>query len=617
MKSNKPIRRSQLISPFGVGAIVNFPNDEALMTMGLEFWPKAHDECPGEWKIEEERLQKRLGKTHFRLPPDFREQQSGGNVDLSNQTIPFLRFPRWYYCPKCGNMQKLSPYGTRVRCHGKSFEKASLCSSLPEDRRPFLIPARFITICEKGHIEDFPFMEWVHRGKEYDHTHKLRMMAGRSTTSLTGTCIDCSCGASATMGGSFNLGALDKIGYTCSGLQPWLGKNDGHPGDCGTSLRVVQRGASNVYFPDIKSSIYIPISGAEQNSREINKLIDDPKVWDSLSAIRENGHISKQFVEGLATIYSVDPDSFYRAAEAKLNQTSKIEKDENNQDDEISYRFSEYQAILKGVGGETTELSTERRFAENYAFPWSDFFSDIVLVKKLRETRVLSGFSRLLPFGDREEIQLQRLYDDENISWLPGMTVYGEGIFFKFNDELIEAWSRQPNVTSRINSYSEKQNEYRKRSSKEPVYYSAKLLMIHTFAHLVINQLSHESGYGSSSIRERIYCDDGNDDKKMSGVLLYTASGDSEGTLGGLVRQGEPDRLPEILNNAIDKAKWCTNDPVCIESDGQGINNSNLAACHSCALIAETSCEMGNRILDRAMLIGTIADEALGFFNQR
>src|SRR5207244_2216447 len=129
------------------------------------------------------------------------------------------------------------------------------------------------------------------------------------------------------------------------------------------------------------------------------------------------------------------------------------------------------------------------------------------------------------------------------------------------------------------------------------------------------NQLSFECGYGSASLRERIYCSSGSVSEGMNGVLIYTASGDSEGTMGGLVRQGEPDRLLRTMVAALQKAQWCSSDPICIETTGQGTDNANLAACHGCLLISETSCEEGNRLLDRAMLVGKPEDPQLGFFS--
>ena len=101
----------------------------------------------------------------------------------------------------------------------------------------------------------------------------------------------------------------------------------------------------------------------------------------------------------------------------------------------------------------------------------------------------------------------------------------------------------------------------------------------------------------------------------MCGVLIYTASGDSEGSLGGLVRQGEPGRIEDTILSALQNAEWCSSDPVCIQSVGQGPDSLNLAACHNCALLPETCCENGNRLLDRGVIIGTLDDNALGFFS--
>jgi hypothetical protein len=100
----------------------------------------------------------------------------------------------------------------------------------------------------------------------------------------------------------------------------------------------------------------------------------------------------------------------------------------------------------------------------------------------------------------------------------------------------------------------------------------------------------------------------------MAGILIYTAAGDSEGTLGGLVRMGEPGRLEGVLENALAHAAWCSSDPVCIESKGQGPGSCNLAACHGCALLPETACEEYNRFLDRALVVGGLGKSELGFF---
>ncbi len=144
----------------------------------------------------------------------------------------------------------------------------------------------------------------------------------------------------------------------------------------------------------------------------------------------------------------------------------------------------------------------------------------------------------------------------------------------------------------------------------------ASYVLLHTVAHLLIKQLSFECGYNVASLRERVYYnyeDDG--DMNMAGILIYTASGDSEGTLGGLVRQGRSDCLSRVFREAVENARLCSNDPVCITSMGQGRESLNMAACHSCCLLPETSCEQYNTLLDRALVIGTFEEPNKGFYS--
>ena len=236
---------------------------------------------------------------------------------------------------------------------------------------------------------------------------------------------------------------------------------------------------------------------------------------------------------------------------------------------------------------------------------------------KLRETRALAGFTRLLPpDGSLTSDRLQKLkLDESGIDWLPAVKVYGEGIFVELDLFAIESWfNGQPAIAKRVAPLVKHYNAARTIRGQPQRKVTAKFLLLHTIAHILINQLSFDCGYGSASLRERLYCDFSNPKKPIQGMLIYTSSGDSEGTMGGLVRQGKPGRLESTLRRAIDHASWCSSDPVCIETSGQGADNANLAACHGCALLPETSCEEGNRILDRALLVGTPDLPNLGFF---
>ena len=616
MPNLRPVRRGQLISPFGIGAMVDFRNDESLMTAGLDAWPKAKDEqCPPDWLVREERLQARLNVTHFRLPPEHREP--GRGVELANQYIPYVRFPRWHYCPRRGAMEQLPLFGgSRSRCpcrHGLD------CESLPERKRPWLIPSRFIAVCPRGHIEDFPFMEWTHRDGSWDHTHKLRLLPGRSSASLSGIKIQCNCGKAETMTGTFNFdvgtgGALHKIGYDCSGSMPWLGRVGSKPGECGEFLRVVQRGASNVYFPLTVSSIYLPLWG-EDSSRVINKIVDSPKVWDNLVAGLDDGkHIQMVRCETIASIYQVDSEELREAAQRKFDGTAALDGGRLRSEEE--FRRQEYEALRSGRGGDTTDLMVEMRDPALYGSDLNEILYTVCLVKKLRETRVLVGFSRLLPVEDPASADLLPVSEDDDIHWLPATVVYGEGLYFEFDAQKLAAWSETPKVRERVLALNQRYNMRRLERGLKETKITAKYVLLHTVAHALIGQLSFDCGYGSASLRERIYCELDDPDQPMQGVLIYTASGDSEGTLGGLVRQGEADRMRTVFERAVHRALWCSSDPVCIESVGQGSDNANLAACHGCVLLPETSCETGNRLLDRGLIVGTAGDPDIGFFSR-
>jgi hypothetical protein len=638
MPAKRPIRRSQLISPFGIGAMVDFPKDESLMTAGLDAWLDARDDCPVEFLVKEDRLQARLGVTHFRLPPDY--QEAASNVQYARQGVPFVRFPRWYYCHHCGGMEFLSMFGGMQRCYGRPYKQQS-CASKPQIRRPYLIPVRFVAVCAHGHIQDFPFMEWVHQKQPPGPNCELRLRAGRSSAGLSGITVECSCSQNRSMADVFSFdpekgGALERIGCRCLGLRPWVGEYqtsnlaqtvmrnirsaDGTSCEqkvvtraCGQFLRVVQRGASNVYFPHVVSSIYLPLWG-EAVERKIVKVLEEPETWRILSRGLVNSRIDPIRCEVIAQQRKLDVTELLQAAQLKLDgkPTEAIVRIQT----EEQYRHGEYEALGKGRGGEQTELLIKSADLLRYKGLLSRYFSRICLVHKLRETRALAGFTRLLPPDGRlDDIRLQPLKADDRIDWLPAIIVRGEGLFFEFKNDSIEKWLHSSQeIPARIKRLSHIYNENRQRRGQSERPISPKFVLIHTFGHMLINQLSFDCGYGSASLRERIYCDLTGHDHPMQGILIYTASGDSEGTMGGLVRQGLPGRLETTFLRGLQAARWCSSDPVCIESVGQGADNANLAACHGCVLVPETSCEEGNRLLDRAILVGTPDKPEIGFF---
>lgn len=225
-----------------------------------------------------------------------------------------------------------------------------------------------------------------------------------------------------------------------------------------------------------------------------------------------------------------------------------------------------------------------------------DLFDSVIFVEKLAETRALTGFSRIeppLPLDTQQAGADLRLGHQR---WLPAFRVHGEGIFLTLNRSRVEAWLS--GGQTRLGVLEARFNSMMQELGRDPRVISPAFILAHTLAHLLIRQLSFECGYGTSSIRERVYCQH-EGDAWMCGILLYTAAGDVDGTMGGLVSQGRPGRLELIVENALESAAWCSSDPLCSESDGQGTDSLNLAACHACVLLPETSCEEGNRLLDR------------------
>jgi len=246
-----------------------------------------------------------------------------------------------------------------------------------------------------------------------------------------------------------------------------------------------------------------------------------------------------------------------------------------------------------------------------YSLP---LIKSIALVDKVRVVNALIGFSRINPVINREDNGFVCIKRTET-NWYPAYEVRGEGIFIEFDQEAIDSWiSLNPEAQERADRLSRNYaNSFI--GQNHPRNITPKFIMLHTLSHLLISQLSFECGYSIASLSERLYCAEDADGKKMAGILIYTASGDSEGTLGGLVRQGRPDAFPRIFRKAINSAKTCSNDPVCIMSHGQGRDSLNLAACHACALLPETCCEERNAFLDRGMIVGTFEDRTLGFWS--
>jgi hypothetical protein len=593
---NKPptLRRSQTITTFGVGAIADLP-EASVMICGIDKW-----DTRGGIRLSDPRLEKKLGVSYFMMPPDS---------DSPGDGITAVRFPRWMRCRKCKQLKGLEAWreAAQPTSRFRYFDDKPYCYLCSLD----LIPSRFVVACHKGHIDDFPFVEWAHTGKEICSKPQLKYTERGNSAALSGIWITCTnCDNGKSMGGSFSKEIMENISR-CKGSMPWeMIWSD----ECGAKLTTLQRGGTNVHFPTLKSSILIPPHSTENlKTRIANTLLwaafesqDNPELLNSLI-----GPISEQVGEPIEKVREVIDEMLGDNAD----QTSDSKSEED-------YRYEEYKAFL---GEYDTTLNNERDFltekqdVTKYKLP---FVESIVLVKKLREIRVQTGFSRIRPpqsseeepTEDEEKIETMPVTQSRKIRWLPGYEVRGEGIFLELSAAKLKQWANNPATSAHYKNLIA-------RSKRNPDSFGVmteltpEFILLHTISHALIRQLSFECGYSSSALRERLYCTSNNPGNQMYGILIYTAEGDSDGTLGGLVRQGEADLFPNTLMHAITDASWCSSDPLCIESVGQGYQALNLAACHSCCMLPETSCELLNRYLDRASLVGTLSNPKIGLFS--
>jgi len=603
-KNTHNVRFGQALAPFGAGAMVDF-KDQTLMAAAPEYWKEFQE-------IHDERLEKLLNVEKFNLPPD-KDSISG---------LPFVRFPNWYFCPKCKVLKSLKDWEKDFR-PSKRSKDSNMRAPKCMECNAMLVPAGIVIACEAGHIDDFPWKKWVHyRSKRPEcNNNILKIKDGSSALGLEGLIVECKCGAKASLKGSFSENAFEKMEYRCTGNLPWKGK---HVKGCSNPPKALQRGAMNIYFPKVVSSIVIP-----PYSSEINTLVEKSKKFSALlDQLKDEEYVAFKGKDNIISLYvdkianEIHQDS--KVIQIILNSKMKVDEETKAATKE-EYRQEEYNAL---IGNIPPQCMNERDFKieiqTNIDTYGIKMLSKVTLVKKLREVRALVGFSRLNP---SEQTSMSGFDEDQNMSsgfipikeketnWYPAYEARGEGIFIELDENQIINWIfKNPKVTQRVGLLNQRYNAFQNKNGSPNREVTPKFVLLHTIAHLLIKELSFECGYSSASLTERIFCNTTDGSINMSGILVYTASGDSEGTLGGLVRQGKSDMLPYIIRNAVKRATWCSSDPICIESTVQGRDGLNLSACHACTLISETSCEEFNVLLDRALIIGTLEDKKIGFF---
>ncbi len=612
------MRRAHLIAPFGVGALSTMVNGVTVITASLDAW--FHDfsgnfVLPQEMEIQDLRLQKRLKVSDLKLPPRENAGYFTWDQNRSNSPsafIPVLRFPQWNKCQFCNTLSEFK----------LSFSGEAVCSN-SECLSKNVFQVSLVVACENGHLDDFPWRKWVHRSGTQDcgGSLKLNSSGGGTLASQSVTCTGCDApkrnlhsilGFHTLSDGSqiSNLSKHLKDGssdYLCTGHKPWANEHE----SCNAYPVALLRTSSNVYFPVVESSIFIPLSDRFVN-RSLLDLLSKPNWRIRIQTMRMYGEVTPNLMRAQDTDFSeLRP---YSDEEIKLALQELIPQgQENNLDSDLDARAAEFRLFCRdSVPHDFLRVNKPRKEAR------IEGIVNLRRVDSLCETRALRGFTRInskiLELDVGKKLLLSSR-GQNRIKWLPAYQVRGEGIFFELDSFKVQEWKQSFEVRQRLERTLSRIASGEIRASNVSDLIDPGYFLIHTLSHLMIRQLVFDSGYGTASLRERLYID--STSQNRYGVLIYTAAGDSEGTMGGLVSLAEGDSFERLFSNALESARWCSTDPICLElgGKGQGPELCNLAACHTCALLPETACEDMNKFLDRALLIGTPDKPSLGFFN--
>ncbi|MFD5448438.1 DrmB family protein [Streptomyces sp. NPDC003470] len=584
------VRQSQTVVPFGVGAVFDIQG-ESFVATGIGDWPSR-----GRQPIESARLAGRLGVSGFFAAP----ATANDRFDIADAPgAPYIRFPSWLFCGACRRMK-------RWRIADEKHGQAPRCPSCSPART--LAPMRFVQICQAGHLSDVDWWFWAHsrrdggERRQCGEREKLRFLVSERASGLEALSVACTakdCGAVRDL-----LDVLGTHGLRCSGRNPWQRASEAV--QCPRPVQIVQRTAGNLYYPIVHSALDIPETDVPAYADDaLADQVREHHLWVSLcrDAASPRAVLFRQMIQEDTAADDALLDALLAEETGVMSPATTAASSEGPAKPDLSRE--EWAAFTAPAPPATRDFAlreTTLGLAGETAEPWAGLaghFGRVVLADRLREVRALSGFTRVSPDATVVPADTSR-----RLKWLPAVEVFGEGIFLTLDRAALKDWEDDPDVRTRVQGMRADLDRSFQKDRLESVTgpeLSPRFVLLHTLAHLLIRQLSFESGYTTASLRERIYA---RSEQDQYGVLVYTAAGDAEGTLGGLVRQGEPPRLAETLLRMTESAAWCSADPLCAEHTGQGFGNLNRAACHACALLPETSCEAGNSLLDRALVIG-------------
>lgn len=386
--------------------------------------------------------------------------------------------------------------------------------------------------------------------------------------------------------------------------------------NCDEQMKTILLGASNSWFPITLSALSIPVT-----SNQLEQLVE--QNWTILG--KANSYVALEavlqafFAMGqLQELSKYKPEKIWSVVEHR--QQHQYSDDESVRD----LKTPEWEIFSDA----NQNLNTPDFQLRQVAAPidYEKYFSQVVLVERLREVRALIGFTRIQSPGDfldsGEILTEHRVPLSRNKpKWVPASEVKGEGIFIQFNETVLHQWEQKQQVQNYEYQAFDAHKKWCRVRSLDPDdvrFPGVRDVLLHSFAHALMRQMALECGYNAASLKERIYSKRPEEENGPSaGILIYTAAPDSEGTLGGLVSLGEPQILSYHIDQALEQMRLCASDPLCAEhTPFKGATSLHWAACHACLFSPETSCERGNKYLDRSVLIPTVLSSDLAFFQE-
>ena len=594
--STGQIRRSQVITTYGPGALIDLPRDSAIVA-GVDGWTHPLE------RLDEPRVQRILSRMTGVPHPELYVPPT---PDPAKYWLKFpkgidaYRFPEWFVAQSSedGSDDDPSPDRPRSRrlVHRKQLDEKRRFNGKP------VVATRFVKACPRGHVDDLDWLHFVHGGP-HDCVPRLWLDETGATGELANLRVRCACKKSRSMTEANDL-SENALG-SCSGARPWLGPNANE--DCHERSRLLIRTATNAYFPLLVRALSIPDKGAE-----IDGVVAE--LWDDLMIVNDLAGLGfiKQKPKVAEGLHGFDDDDVLAA----------IRRRKEGPVGDRSVKGVEIEAMLAVPEGYGDDVPVDPNFhARKYPShrrkdPFQEQIFDVVQVHRLREVLALGGFTRLeAPMPDidgeyRDDVERAEISIDPE--WFPAVENRGEGVLLRLSSDAIREWRARPAVARRIRDLETGYVNWKRQRKNPPPFPRGTYVMLHTLSHMLLQSLSARCGYPAASIRERVYVDD---ETELNGILLYTSSPDAEGTLGGLVQQAR--HIGDHIAQALATAALCSNDPVCAQhSAADSVEERWLhgAACHGCVLVAETSCEMWNDYLDRALVVPTLAVQDAAFF---